>query len=63
MLIAQARLEKEEIVVLWPNTRLNIDVVKLPTFNGETGKVLGFLMAYRLFIRIKMRNYLVKEQV
>jgi len=63
MLIAQARLEEEEMVVLWPNTRLNIDIVKLLIFNGEAGKVLGFLMACRLFIRIKMRNYLVKKQV
>jgi len=38
-------------------------MAKLPIFNGETSKVSGFLTAYRLFIRIKMRNDLVEKQV
>ena len=53
MLIVQAGLEGEgAVVLLQPNTRSNIDVAKLPTFNGEIRKVLDFLTVYRLFIRI-----------
>ena len=32
-------------------------------FNREVEKVLEFLMVYKLFIRMKMRNNLVEEQV
>jgi len=53
MLIVQASLEGEgAVVLLQPNTRSNVDVAKLPTFNGEIGKVLDFLTVCRLFIRI-----------
>jgi len=38
-------------------------MAKLPTFSGKTGKILGFLIACRLFIRMKIRNNLVEEQV
>jgi len=38
-------------------------MAKLPTFSGKTGKILGFLIACRLFIRMKMRKNLVEEQV
>ena len=62
MLIVQAGLEGEGAVVpLQPNTGSNVDVAKLPTFNGKVGKVLGFLTVCRLFIRIKIRNDLVEE--
>jgi len=32
-------------------------------FNGKARKVLEFLIAYRLYIRMKMREALVEEQV
>jgi len=32
-------------------------------FNREVGKVLGFLTAYRYFIRMRMRNQSVEEQI
>ena len=32
-------------------------------FNREVEKILEFLMVYKLFIRMKMRNNLVEEQV
>jgi len=38
-------------------------MAKLPTFNGKAGKVLDFLMAYKLFIIIKMRNDSAEEQI
>ena len=46
-----------------PNTGSNIEVTILQTFNRETGKILGFLMVCRLYIRIKIRDISVKEQV
>ena len=50
-------------VVFQPNTESNINIAKLLMFNRKANKILGFLMAYRLFIRMKMRNKLVKEQI
>ena len=38
-------------------------MAKLPTFNREAGKISDLLMACRLFIRMKMRNNLVEEQI
>ena len=41
----------------------NIDMAKLPTFSRKTEKILGFFMVYRLYIRIRMRDTVVKEQI
>ena len=38
-------------------------MVKLQTFNGEIGKVLEFLIVYKLFIRIRMREVVVEKQI
>ena len=38
-------------------------VAKLAIFNGEAGKVGGFIMACRLFLRMKLRRATVEEQV
>ena len=51
------------VVVPKPNIESNIDMAKPPMFNGEISKVSGFLIAYRLYIRIKVRDALVEEQV
>jgi len=66
ILIAQAGLEevvREEVVVSQPNIGSNIGVVKLQTFNGELGKMVGFLTACKLYIRIWKRKAAVKEQI
>ena len=39
-----------------PNTRTNAKVAKPQAFNGETQKISGLLMAYRSYIRMKIRN-------
>jgi len=41
----------------------HIEVAKLAIFNGEAGKVGGFIMACRLFLRMKLRGSTVEEQV
>jgi len=45
------------------NMGSHMEVAKLTIFNGEAGKVGGFIMACRLFVRMKMRGNTVEEQV
>ena len=45
------------------NMGSHMEVTKLAIFNGEAGKVEGFITAYRLFLRMKMRETTVKEQI
>ena len=66
----QALLATEGIVgevvaveIFQPNTGSNVKVAKLQTFNGKAEKVSGFLMAYRLYIRTRMRDAVVEEQI
>ena len=46
-----------------PNTRSNIDVAKPQIFNREMSKVLGFLIACRLYIKMRMRKVVVEKQI
>jgi len=41
----------------------HIEVAKPVIFNGEAGKVGGFIIACRLFLRMKLRGAMVEEQV
>ena len=49
--------------VMGPNTGPHMEVAKPAIFNGEAGKVRGFIIACRLFIRMKLRGTTVEEQV
>jgi len=40
-----------------------VEVAKLAIFNGEAGKVGGFVTMCRLYLRMKMREAIVEEQV
>jgi len=41
----------------------HIEVAKPAIFNGEVAKVGGFITACRLFLRVKLRETTVEEQV
>jgi len=45
------------------NIGLQMKVAKLSIFNREAGRVGGFVIACRLYLRIKMREATVEEQV
>ena len=42
---------------------MNTHVACLPVFDGTLSKVFDFVTACRLYIRIKMREAVVKEQI
>ena len=43
------------------NTGSNVEVAKSPIFNREVSKVVDFVIACKLYIRIRMREILVEE--
>jgi len=45
------------------NIRFNIKVAKPPIFNGKAEKVGGFITVCRLYLRIKLRETIVEEQI
>jgi len=46
-----------------PNIGSHMEVAKLAIFNGEAGRVGGFIMACRLYIKMKLRGNTVEEQI
>ena len=62
LLVAQGRAEAGGEAV-GSNMGSHMEVAKLAIFNGEVGKVGGFIMACRLYLRMKMRGTSVEEQV
>jgi len=53
----------EEKMVEGSNAESHIEVAKPLVFNREVGKVGGFIIACRLYLRIKMREAMVEEQI
>ena len=45
------------------NTELNMEVAKLPVFNREAERVGEFITSYRLYLRMKMKEATVEEQI
>ena len=45
------------------NTGPHMEVAKPAIFNGEAGRVGGFVITCRLYLRIKMKEATVEEQV
>jgi len=48
---------------LRPNTKSNVKVAKPQIFNRKAGKVSGFLIAYKLYIRMRIRDVIMKKQI
>ena len=46
-----------------PNMGSHMEVAKPAIFNGEAGRVGGFIMACRLYIKMRLRGNTVEEQV
>ena len=64
-LLVARRVREAKVVVAvpQPNTKSNIEVAEPQIFNGEIGKVLGFLTICKLFIRMKIRDVVVEKQI
>ena len=45
------------------NTGAHMEVAKPAIFSGEAGRVGGFIMACRLYIKMRLRGNTVEEQV
>jgi len=60
LLAATGGAEREVAEV---NRGYQMEVAKPAIFSGEAGKVGGFIMACRLYLRMKMREAIVEEQV
>lgn len=54
-----------EIVALKSNTEFNVEIAKPPIFDRNTSKVVGFVIACKLYInmRMRIRKVSVKEQI
>ena len=55
--------ESTERGTMRSNIGSQMEVAKPAIFNGEVGKVGGFVIMCRLYLRMKMREVTVKEQV
>ena len=42
---------------------MSIEVARLQVFDGTSSKITGFIMAYKLYIKIKMRKAVVEKQI
>ena len=56
-------VEAGEGVIEGSNTGSNIKVAKPLVFNEKAGKVGGFIIAYKLYLRMRMRGVSVEEQI
>jgi len=45
------------------NIGFNIKVAKPLMFDRKASKVVGFIIAYRIYLRMRIREVLVEEQV
>ena len=53
--------KQEEGIIERSNIRSNMEVAKPPGFDREVGRVREFIMACRLYLRMRMRRAIVEE--
>ena len=63
LLVATGGAGNAERGTMGSNMGSHIEVAKPAIFNGEAGKVGGFVTACRLYLRMKMKEATVEEQV
>ena len=56
-------LRREGETVPRSNTRSNEEVAILQTFDESLEKVRDFVMAYKLYLKIRIRKAMVEEQI
>ena len=49
--------------IFCPNTRSNVEVAKPQMINGEAERVSGFLIACKLYIKMRIRKVAAEEQI
>lgn len=54
---------EEEEATEKPNTEPNVKVAKPPIFSREAKNIAGFIIAYKLFLKMKMSKAVVEEQI
>jgi len=62
-LIARGAGARERGTMEESNTESNIEVIKPPVFNGKVGRVGGFIIVCRLYLKMRMRGTIVEEQI
>lgn len=56
-------MRKKEKAAPRPRYGFQLKVSKLLLFNRDPKKVIGFVTAYKLYIRIRMREEMIEEQI
>lgn len=56
-------MRKKEKAAPRPRYGFQLKVSKLLLFNRDPKKVVGFVTAYKLYIRIRMREEMIEEQI
>jgi len=62
-LIVEGAETREGGAIERSNTGFNIKIAKLSVFNGEAERVGGFIMACKLYLRMRVREATVEEQI
>ena len=63
LLVAGGGAGTAERAAMRSNMGFHMEMAKPAIFNGEAGKVGGFVIACRLYLRMKMKETTVEEQV
>ena len=54
---------REGVIIEESNTKSPIKVVKLLVFNRKANKVEEFIIVYKLYLKIRMRETIVEKQI